>query len=89
MNVIPNWTPVIAALCKMYGKRGSGGFEIYIPADVMASLLPTGQVIQLPDDPKEPGMKFRYHPNQTIEGTLVPSKEVEEAGRLESPNPAS
>jgi hypothetical protein len=45
----------------MYGKRGGGGFELYIPADVMASLLPTGQVVQLPDDPKEKGQYSGVH----------------------------
>lgn len=68
INVMPNFTPVVASLCRMYGKQVQGGYELFIPAHILGDLSPTGQVQQQPDNPAEPGVRLRYLPNRIIEG---------------------
>lgn len=78
MNVMPNLTPVVAALCRMYGKQGNGGYEVFIPAEILGNLPPQGQVQQLPQDPTAPpGLRLRYLPNITIEGRVISVEVVE------------
>jgi hypothetical protein len=75
VNMVPNFTSVVAAFCQMYGK---GGREIFIPAHVIRDLSPTGTVEQLPDDPTNPGIRIRYNPNRPpIEGQLLNVTPVE------------
>jgi len=74
MNAIPNFTPVVAALLRMYGKPTGGGYEVFIPAHILVDLSPTGEIQRDPDDPAAPGARFRYlPPPRTIEAVFEAS----------------
>jgi hypothetical protein len=78
VNVAPDFSPVIAALCRMYGKRVEGGwYEIYIPAHIIGDLSPTGELQRSPDIPTEPGWRFRYRYNRVVDGTVINVEQVE------------
>ena len=78
-----NPTMIISALCKQFGERVNGGYQIIIPSNT--SLSSTGQVDFEPLGPG--GMIVRYRPNQVVMGTLVgdpvpvePSSEIIDQG---------
>lgn len=79
MNVGVDFSPVVAALCRLYGKPVEGGwYETFIPAHIIQELSPTGEIQRAPDDPTNPGWRFRYRANRVIDGVVISSERIED-----------
>lgn len=61
---------LLAAICKQYGKPIGGGYEIFIPNSVVAS-LPRSKDAMVQQTPDQQGFRLRYYPNITIQGEVV------------------
>lgn len=73
----PTELTIVAAMCKKYGEKvEGGGYEVFFPMSLIASLPPKGVVQQVQTAPNNPGVKLRYYPNPTVHGTVISSQDI-------------
>ena len=75
----------LALLLQKCGTRIDGGYEVYIPDDLIAEMSPYGQ-IQEQHHLTKSGICLRYFPNQTIDQTLEETiDDTAKGGALQCP----
>lgn len=77
---------VIALLIKKFGYRVDGGYEVFVPLTAATSLPPDGQIQEEVVSGEKSGFRFRYFPNQTIQGEEPEAKTAIE--KVEDDRPA-
>jgi len=58
----------LGLLIRKFGHRIDGGWEVFIPEDVIQGLGPNAQ-IQVEPDHQRKGFKFKVFVNQVVDGT--------------------